>query len=96
MEGIIGKESESILRFFILLENIQVKMDQLMEGNHHLNGERFLTDRELSGLLKISRRCLQDYRDQGRLPYVQLGGKVLYKTSDIEKLLEGNYHRALI
>ena len=28
MEGIIGKESESILRFFILLENIQVKMDQ--------------------------------------------------------------------
>ena len=30
MEGIIGKESESILRFFILLENIQVKMDQLM------------------------------------------------------------------
>ena len=90
MEGIIGKESESILRFFILLENIQVKMDQLMEG------ERFLTDRELSGLLKISRRCLQDYRDQGRLPYVQLGGKVLYKTSDIEKLLEGNYHRALI
>ena len=92
MEGIIGKESESILRFFILLENIQVKMDQLMEGNRPpFNGERFLTDRELSGLLKISRRCLQDYRDQ-----VQLGGKVLYKTSDIEKLLEGNYHRALI
>ena len=88
MEGIIGKESESILRFFILLENIQVKMDQLMEGNRPpFNGERFL---------KISRRCLQDYRDQGRLPYVQLGGKVLYKTSDIEKLLEGNYHRALI
>ena len=62
MEGIIGKESESILRFFILLENIQVKMDQLMEGNRPpFNGERFLTDRELSGLLKISRRCLQDY-----------------------------------
>lgn len=36
MEGIIGKESESILRFFILLENIQVKMDQLMEGNARL------------------------------------------------------------
>ena len=68
-----------------------------MEGNRPpFNGERFLTDRDLSGLLKISRRCLQDYRDQGRLPYVQLGGKVLYKTSDIEKLLEGNYHRALI
>ena len=86
MEGIIGKESESILRFFILLENIQLIMDQLMECYRPpFNCERFLTYRELSGLLKISRRCLQDYRDQGRLPYVQLGGKVLYKTSDIEK-----------
>lgn len=50
MEGIIGKESESILRFFILLENIQVKMDQLMEGNRPpFNGERFLTDRSCPG-----------------------------------------------
>ena len=85
MEGIIGKESESILRFFILLENIQVKMDQLMEGNRPpFNGERFLTDRELSGLLKISRRCLQDYRDQGRLPYVQLGGRCCIKRRTLK------------
>ena len=97
MEGIIGKESESILRFFILLENIQVKMDQLMEGNRPpFNGERFLTDREFSGTLRISRRCLQDYRDQGRIPYIQLGGKILYRQSDIERLLEENYHPALV
>ena len=39
MEGIIGKESESILRFFILLENIQVKMDLvfIMNTNESLN-----------------------------------------------------------
>lgn len=54
-----------------------------------------MTDRELSGLLKISRRCLQVIVTRVG-SYVQLGGKVLYKTSDIEKLLEGNYHRALI
>ena len=97
MEGIISKETCSVRRFFGLLDNIQTKLERLAEDNRPpFNGERFLTDRELSGLLKISRRCLQDYRDQGRLPYVQLGGKVLYKTSDIEKLLEGNYHRALI
>ena len=47
-----------------------------MEGNRPpFNGERFLTDRELSGLLKISRRCLQDYRDQGRLPLCPTGWK---------------------
>ena len=39
MEGIIGKESESILRFFILLENIQVKMDLvfIMNTNESLS-----------------------------------------------------------
>ena len=42
------------------------------------------------------RRCLQDYRDQGRISYIRLGGKILYKVSDIEKLLEDNYHEALI
>ena len=47
-------------------------------------------------MLKISRRCLQDYRDQGRIPYIQLGGKILYRQSDIEKLLEENYHAALV
>ena len=39
---------------------------------------------------------LQDYRDQGRISYIRLGGKILYKVSDIEKLLEDNYHEALI
>ena len=34
--------------------------------------------------------------DQGRIPYIQLGGKILYRQSDIEKLLEENYHAALV
>ena len=46
--------------------------------------------------MKISRRCLQDYREQGRLPYIQLVGKILYRQSDIEKLLKENYHPALV
>ena len=34
--------------------------------------------------------------DQGRIPYIQLGGKILYRQSDIERLLEENYHPALV
>jgi excisionase family DNA binding protein len=56
-----------------------------------LNGESFYTDEELSKKLKISRRSLQDYRNEGRIPYVKLGGKILYRSSDIEKLLEEGY-----
>ena len=51
-------------------------------------GEHYLTDRELSERLKISRRTLQDYRNNGILPYRQLGGKILYRESDIERVLQ--------
>lgn len=94
MEGIIDKENERVRRFFALLDDMEKKVERLARDNRPpFNGERFLTDRELSGMLKISRRCLQDYRDQGRIPYIQLGGKILYRQSDIEKLLEENYRK---
>lgn len=57
-----------------------------------LNGERYLSDLEVSHRLKISRRTLQDYRDNGTLPYFKLGGKVLYRESDLEALLQRCYH----
>lgn len=59
-----------------------------------LNGERYLSDVEVSHRLKISRRTLQDYRDSGIVPYIKLGGKVLYRESDLEKLLKECYHPA--
>ena len=97
MEGIIDKENERVRRFVALLDDMEKKVERLARDNRPpFNGERFLTDRELSGMLKISRRCLQDYRDQGRIPYIQLGGKILYRQSDIERLLEENYHPALV
>ena len=59
-----------------------------------LGGERFLTDREVSERLKVSRRTLQDYRNNGVVSYYQLGGKILYKESDIERMLAANYQEA--
>ena len=58
------------------------------ENQPLLGGEHYLTDRELSERLKISRRTLQDYRNNGILPYRQLGGKILYRESDIERVLQ--------
>ena len=47
-------------------------------GNYRplLDGERYLTDKEVAQILKISRRTLQEYRNDGVLPYILLGGKV--------------------
>ena len=59
-----------------------------------LNGERYLTDKEVAQILKVSRRTLQEYRNEVVLPYVVLGGKVLYRESDLERVLESCYHPA--
>ncbi|MCD8101358.1 MAG: helix-turn-helix domain-containing protein [Alistipes sp.] len=50
-----------------------------------------MTDKDLSNLLKVSRRCLQQYRSAGIIPYYQICGKVLYRESDIEELLMKSY-----
>lgn len=58
------------------------------------NGDRYLTDREVAGLLKVSRRTLQKMRDNRTLPFLLLGGKALYREHDIQTLLERNYRKA--
>ena len=58
-----------------------------------LNGERYITDRELSERLKISPRALQEYRSEGKMPYCQIVTKVLCKESDIEKMLKSSYRK---
>lgn len=57
-----------------------------------LNKEIYLTDKELSDMLKLSRRTLQEWRNSGQIPYYKLGGsKILYKESDIQKMLKEHY-----
>ena len=78
------------------------KLDALLQGIERMgasckaspSNEQFLTDKEVSSWLKVSRRTLQDYRNNGMVSYYQLGGKILYKESDIEKLLMSGYRNA--
>ena len=56
-----------------------------------LDGERYLTDKEVADLLRVSRRTLQEYRNNRVLPFILLAGKVLYPESGLRELLEANY-----
>ena len=89
---LITKDNERIKAFFSSLDSLTSKLERLFaKQKPTLNGESFYTDEELSLKLKISRRSLQDYRNEGRIPYIKLGGKILYRASDIEKLLVEGY-----
>jgi excisionase family DNA binding protein len=89
---LITMKTERIVSFFKSLDRMLDGIENMVK-NHKptLNGERYLTDREVSSRLKVSRRTLQDYRNEGRIPYYQLGGKVLYRESDIQRVLEEGY-----
>ena len=86
---------EWVHRIMGSLDRMLVGIENLAVGNRPvLGGERYLTDKEVSAQLKLSRRTLQDYRNEGRISYYQLGGKILYRESDIEKMLQENYREA--
>ena len=86
---IITHKHEWVRGLFSELDRIAKDAATMADENQPLlGGEHYLTDRELSQRLKISRRTLQDYRNNGILPYRQLGGKILYRESDIERVLQ--------
>ena len=60
-----------------------------------LHGERLMTDGELSAVLRVSSRALRDYRNEGILPYIRMKGNILYKESDIEKVLKTHEHKEI-
>ena len=46
----------------------------------------YLTDKEVADLLRVSRRTLQEYRNERLLPYIILGGKALYPESGLREV----------
>ena len=84
MGTIITRSDKEVLHFFDEMKRVSDLIDNLQADNRHLlDGENYLTDTELAGKLKLSKRTLLDYRSSGILPYYQIGGKILYRESDI-------------
>ena len=52
-----------------------------------MNMEGFCDTEQLSARLGVCRKTLFSYRDSGKLPYVQLGRKVIYHWPSVEAAL---------
>jgi predicted site-specific integrase-resolvase len=44
--------------------------------------------------MNISKRTAQAWRDEGKIAFSQVGGKIYYKMSDVQELLNHNYNPA--
>ena len=56
--------------------------------------ETFLDNQEFLLLMKISKRTAQTWRDEGKISFSQVGNKIYYKLSDVEKLLQEHYNKS--
>ena len=88
---LLTRESPEIIRFFQDIGHItELLRSEPDRYRPILNGDRYITEAELSESLKITRRTLVEHRTTGLIPYYRLGGRILYKEKDIIKLLDEN------
>lgn len=92
---LITKDSQTTKDFFSSLDRVLESVENIVTDYRPIfGGERYLTGNEVCEKLHVSQRTLQDYRDTGLLGYIKLPGKIIYRESDVEKLLEAHYRKA--
>ena len=90
----INKETLEMKQLISGIKGLTNRVRSMAQTHHPLfEGEIYLTGREVCERLFLSPRTLQDYRDKGIIPYTQIAGKILYRLSDINRILSENYRK---
>ncbi len=82
---IIAIESKTFEQMKGRFEDFSKRVRNLCGDNQ--DKEKWLGNDDVCGLLQISLRTLQSYRNNGILSYSQIGRKCHYRVSDIENLI---------
>ena len=88
----IGNSNEDMLALLEAVVGIKNELLYIRKYFHPLlKGEIYLSGEQVCEMLHISKRTLQQYRDDGLIPFINLERKILFRESDIVKVLEDNY-----
>jgi hypothetical protein len=86
---ILDRKSAETASFFTELDELLDTIGQALKNRTpYLNGDKFLSNHDVCKMLHVSSRTLQDWRDTGKVPFIQIKGKVLYKESEVLRRLE--------
>ncbi|RDC55351.1 DNA-binding protein [Pedobacter chinensis] len=89
---LLTNEAEEIIAHQEMIMRLKSRIEEILKNYRPvMNGEIYLSGEDVCKLLHISKRTLQQYRDDNILPYIQIGGKIIYKETDIIIALEKNY-----
>jgi len=65
-----------------------------IKGTSKASGNEFVDNVDFIKLMNISKRTAQAWRDEGKISFSQVGGKIYYKMSDVQEMLKSNYNPA--
>ncbi|MGM0569052.1 MAG: helix-turn-helix domain-containing protein [Elusimicrobiota bacterium] len=88
-------DEQKLKKIFDEIGALREELKAEIVKNRNKLTETWLDNQEVMEVLKISPRTLQSMRDSCTIPFSKVGGKIYYKASDVEKLLEANYHETL-
>ncbi len=69
-------------------------LNKKLEEKQKSPNDTFLDNQEFLQLMNISKRTAQSWRDEGKVSFSQIGSKIYYRMSDVQKLLDQNYKAA--
>lgn len=89
---LLTNDTEEIVAYQEMITRLRNRIEDILKNYRPvMNGEIYLSGEDVCRLIHISKRTLQQYRDDNILPFIQIGGKIIYKESDILTILEQNY-----
>lgn len=92
----INKETPEMKQLISGIKTLSKRVREIAQTHRPLfEGELYITSREVCERLFLSPRTLQDYRDKGIFPYTQIVGKILYRFSDLQRILQENLYQAV-
>ncbi|MEI7677664.1 MAG: helix-turn-helix domain-containing protein [Bacteroidales bacterium] len=80
-------------------EKIQKQLDELVKAiNKPKVPEQIqiIDNNNFIDLMGISQKTAQSWRDTGVVSFSQVGNKIYYKISDVQELINLNYHKAKV
>ena len=88
----LNREADDMQVVLSAISGVSKRIKEVAQTHKPLyGGEHFLTGKEVCERLYVSPRTLQDYRNRRIIPYTQFAGKILYKVSDLERMLKNSY-----
>lgn len=89
---LLTNEAEEVIEQKEIILQLRSRIEEILKNYRPvMNGEIYLSGEDVCKLLHISKRTLQQYRDDKILPYIQIGGKIIFKETDLMSVLEQNY-----